>query len=155
MMRPDDLEAVLRIETASFAEPWSREMFKSELIAGISLALVARSEENTIRGYLCGSMVAGELHISNIAVEAEARRQGVGSKLLLSALTEASLRGIKTATLEVRVSNLTAQALYRYFGFTVVGRRRRYYTEPVEDALIMSLHELDQAVSARLKTEKA
>lgn len=154
-MRPDDLDEVLRIETASFTKPWSREMFQAELIRGLSLALVARSEDNKILGYLCGSMVGGELHISNVAVEPEARRQRVGSKLLLSALAQASQQGAETATLEVRVSNLMAQALYRDFGFIVVGRRRRYYTEPVEDALIMSLHELDQAVSARLKSEKA
>lgn len=154
-MQPEDLEAVLRIETASFTEPWSREMFLAELIPGISLALVTWSEENTILGFLCGSIVAGEFHISNVAVEPEARRQGVGSKLLLSALAQASRQGAKTASLEVRVSNLTAQAFYRRFGFTVVGRRRRYYTEPVEDALIMSLHELDQAVNALSESEKA
>ncbi len=154
-MQPEDLEPVLRIETASFTEPWSREMFLAELIPGISLALVARSEENTILGYLCGSVVAREFHISNVAVEPEARRQGVGSKLLLSALAQASRQGAKTASLEVRVSNLTAQAFYRRFGFTVVGRRRRYYTEPVEDALIMSHHELDQTVNATSESEKA
>jgi [ribosomal protein S18]-alanine N-acetyltransferase len=153
-MQPEDLEAVLRIETASFTEPWTREMFQAELIPGISLALVAWSEANTILGYLFGSIVAAELHISNIAVEPEARRQGVGSKLLLSALALASRQGATTASLEVRASNLTAQTLYRHFGFTVVGRRRRYYAEPVEDGLIMTLDELDQAVSTRSESEK-
>ena len=81
----------------------------------------------------------------------EAHNQGI----LLSALAHASCQGAKTASLEVRASNRTAQALYRHFGFALVGRRRRYYTGPVEDALIMCLDQLDEAVSARLEGEKA
>lgn len=150
-----DLEAVLRIEAASFTQPWTWEMFRAEMIPGISLALVALSEEDEMLGYLCGSIVEGEFHISNIAVDPRVRRQGVGAKILLSALAHASCQGAKTASLEVRASNRTAQALYRHFGFALVGRRRRYYTGPVEDALIMCLDQLDEAVSARLEGEKA
>lgn len=154
-MRPEDLEAVLRIEAASFTQPWTREMFQAELIPGITLALVARVEGGTLVGYLCGSIVAGEFHISNIAVDPRIRRQGVGRRLLRSALAQAFRHGAATASLEVRASNLTAQALYRCFGFTVVGRRRRYYTGPVEDAVIMALSPLHEGLAARSEGEKA
>jgi len=119
------------------------------------VALVARSSEDELWGYLCGSVVVGEFHIDNIAVEPRVRRQGVGKTLLLAALREAARVGAKVVFLEVRASNLTAQALYRRFGFTVVGRRRRYYTGPAEDALIMCLDHLDEAVAARSRAERA
>lgn len=147
-MQLEDLEAVLRIEAVSFTEPWSREMFQEELVPEISLVLVARSEDATILGYLCGSVVEGAFHISNVAVDPGVRRQGVGRELVRSALAQACGRGAVTATLEVRASNLTAQALYRDFGFIVVGRRRRYYTKPVEDSLIMCLDRLDETINA-------
>lgn len=154
-MRPEDLEEVLRIEAASFSQPWTPEMFQAELTPGTSLALVARSDEDKLLGYLCGSVVGGEFHINNIAVDPRFRCQGIGGKLLLSALAQASQHGAKTAYLEVRASNLAAQALYRHLGFTVVGRRRCYYTGPVEDAFIMCLDRLDAAVGSRSEGERA
>ena len=156
-LQPEDLEAVLRIEAASFTHPWTREMFQAELAPEISLVLVARAEDGTVLGYLFGTVLEGVLHISNVAVDPRVRRQGVGRQLVGSALARGSRRGAQTATLEVRVSNLTAQALYRAFGFTVVGRRRRYYTGPVEDGLIMCLDGLGDAVEARSRArgEKA
>ncbi len=154
-MQPEDLDEVLRVEAASFAEPWTREMFQREMTPGVAVALVARSSEDELWGYLCGSVVVGEFHIDNIAVEPRVRRQGVGKTLLLAALREAARVGAKVVFLEVRASNVTAQALYRRYGFTVVGRRRRYYTGPAEDALIMCLDHLDEAVAARLRAERA
>ncbi len=154
-MRPEDLEAILRIEAASFTEPWTREMFEAELDPDISLVLVARSRNNALLGYLFGSIVGETFHISNVAVDPGARRQGVGKALVRCALAQASRRGAETATLEVRASNLTAQALYRDFGFAVVGRRRRYYTGPLEDGLIMSLHGLHESVAAGSEGERA
>ncbi|MFQ5989016.1 MAG: ribosomal protein S18-alanine N-acetyltransferase [Candidatus Methylomirabilales bacterium] len=146
-MQPEDLEAVLRVEVASFSQPWTRDMFETELIPGVSLALVARSDEDILLGYLCGSIIGDEFYISNIAVDPHVRRRGVGKQLLLSALVEASQHGARTASLEVRASNVAAQSLYQHFGFTVVGRRRRYYTGPVEDAVIMFLDRLETAVT--------
>ena len=154
-MRLEDLEAMLHIEAASFTEPWTREMFQAELVPGISLVLVARSEDEAVLGYVCGSIVEGTFHISNVAVDPRVRRQGVGKTLVRSALAQASRQGAASATLEVRASNRTAQALYQEFGFSVVGRRRRYYTRPVEDGLIMGLDGLDEAIKARLEGEKA
>jgi ribosomal-protein-alanine N-acetyltransferase len=154
-MQPGDLDEVLRVETASFAEPWTREMFQQEMTPGVAVSLVARSDEDELWGYLCGSVVAGEFHIDNIAVDPRKRRQGVGKTLLLSALREAARVGARVAVLEVRASNLTAQALYGRFGFTVVGRRRGYYTRPTEDALIMCLDHVDEAVAVRSRAEMA
>lgn len=154
-IRPEDLEAVLRIEAASFTHPWTREMFEAELVPEISLVLVVRSEDDTVVGYLFGSIGEGVFQINNIAVDRRVRRQGVGRKLLRSALIQALRRGAKTATLEVRASNLTAQALYREFGFAVVGRRRRYYARPLEDGLIMTLDGLGEVVKASSAGEKA
>ncbi|MFQ5658146.1 MAG: ribosomal protein S18-alanine N-acetyltransferase [Candidatus Methylomirabilales bacterium] len=154
-MWPEDLDGVLRIEAASFTEPWTREMFLAEMIQGVSLALVVCSEEDEILGYILGSVAGGDFHISNIAVDPRVRRQGVGRHLLLVALDQASRRGAQTASLEVRVSNLTAQTLYQHVGFTIVGRRRRYYTAPVEDAVIMVLPELKTAVGTRQEGEKS
>jgi ribosomal-protein-alanine N-acetyltransferase len=154
-IRPEDLEAVLQIEAASFTHPWTREMFEAELVPGISLVLVVRSDDDTVVGYLFGSIGEGAFHINNIAVDPRVRRQGVGRKLLCSALVQAARRGAKTATLEVRASNLTAQALYRDFGFTVVGRRRRYYARPLEDGLIMTLDGLGDVIKASSVGEKA
>jgi ribosomal-protein-alanine N-acetyltransferase len=146
-MRPEHLEAILRVEAASFSQPWTREMFEAEMIPGVSLALVARSDEDILLGYLCGSIVAGEFYISNIAVDPRMRRRGIGKALLRSALEEASRHGARTASLEVRVSNRAAQSLYRNLGFAETGRRRRYYTDPVEDAIIMCLHPVDAALA--------
>lgn len=154
-IRPEDLEAVLRIEAASFTHPWTREMFEAELVPEISLVLVVRSADDALVGYLFGAIGEGLFHINNIAVDPRVRRQGVGRKLLRSALVQASRRGARTATLEVRASNLTAQALYREFGFTVVGRRRRYYARPLEDGLIMTLDGLGDVVKASSAGEKA
>lgn len=154
-MRPEDLDAVLRVEVASFSQPWTRGMFEAELIPGVSLALVARSDEDTLLGYLCGSIVEDELYISNVAVDPRVRRRGVGKKLLLFALVEASQHGARTAALEVRASNQAAQSLYQHFGFIVVGRRRRYYTGPVEDAVIMFLDRLETAVTLHAENKGA
>ena len=119
------------------------------------MALVARSDAGTLLGYLCGSIIGDEFHISNIAVDPSLRRRGLGTKLLLSALVEASHYGATSASLEVRASNRAAQSLYRNFGFTELGRRRRYYSDPVEDAIIMWLHPIEAAIAPRTEGEIA
>jgi ribosomal-protein-alanine N-acetyltransferase len=156
-MQSEDLEEILRIEAASFSQPWTREMFQTELSPGMSLALVARSEGEggELLGYLCGWVVRDEFHINNVAVEPEYRQQGIGKRLILEALTRAVKRGARTASLEVRASNVAAQVLYRRLGFTVVGRRRRYYSEPVEDALLMRRDHLEGLLDPNLRGKKA
>lgn len=142
-MKPEDLEEVMAIEVASFSLPWTEEMFRSELsVKERSENLVARAitEEGKrpqVVGYLCLWVVGDELHINNLAVHPQHRRQGIARRLLAAAFEIGRKQKTKTAILEVRGSNKAAQALYESLGFKVVGARRHYYAHPSEDALIM------------------
>jgi len=132
-----DLDAIERIERASYRTPWSRSMFASELAKPSSLSFGAVDERGTLVGYLVLSRYVDAWHVMNVAVAPERRRQGIASALLrrLFELTkDDALRGY---TLEVRVSNTAAIALYERFGFRPKGVRRGYYTDNREDALIM------------------
>jgi ribosomal-protein-alanine N-acetyltransferase len=88
-------------------------------------------------------IIIDEAHIGSIAVHPDYRRRGIGRRILLQALIEAGKKGATMATLEVRRSNLPAQAMYRQLGFSGVGVRPRYYRDNGEDALLMTLQELD------------
>lgn len=148
-VREEDLAAIAGIEAASFSAPWTEEMFRWELAqAGASLALVARQADRVV-GYLFTWVVAGECHINNIAVAPASRGQGIGEALLRAGLTAAVARGARVALLEVREGNRAAQALYGRWGFTVAGRRRRYYSHPTEDALLMRCDDLAAALRRR------
>jgi len=133
----EQIDAVLAIEEASFSNPWTREMYLSELEnPGVSFCFLARDEERSI-GFCSVWRVLDELHINNLAVISERRRTGVASALLTFVLAEGARLGAQRATLEVRRSNDPARGLYERFGFTVAGIRRGYYTRPVEDALVL------------------
>ncbi len=141
-MRREDLPEVVAIEVASFALPWTEEMFANELARGtLSELFVARLPQAgapaPLAGYICLWVVSDELHINNLAVDPRWRRHGIAAALLEAALTHGRAGGARAAFLEVRVSNQAAQALCRRFHFAPVGVRTRYYTHPVEDALIM------------------
>ena len=131
-MRVEDLDQVLAIERASFTMPWSRGAFLYEMQQN----RVARDAGRVV-GYLCVWEIADELHVTNIAVRPDARRRGIGRDLLGTAIADARARGFRVVALEVRPSNEEARALYDSFGFHVVGRRRGYYYDTGEDALVM------------------
>lgn len=136
-MRSADLEEVLAIERASFSMPWSRGAFLYELEQNrVSRCYVVR-EDSRLIGYICLWEVADELHITNIAVHPGLRRRGVGRALLSAVLDDARQRTLRLVVLEVRPSNVEALGLYESFGFRVVGRRRGYYYDTGEDALVM------------------
>jgi len=140
-MTEGDLEQVLAIEREAFTAPWSRASFRYEL--GNPRAgnrVVRRGAE--VLGYVCVWAIAGELKINNVAVRADVRGNGLGAALLEAAIEFGRARGCFEATLEVRPSNRAAAALYRRFGFRAVGRRKAYYQETGEDAILM-LKELD------------
>jgi ribosomal-protein-alanine N-acetyltransferase len=105
------------------------------------VARVARPsiDPSPIAGYIIARETAGELHINNVAVRSEYRRRGIGAVLLNRVLAEARSRKAKAAFLEVRSANRAAQRLYEKSGFKAVARRANYYSEPQEDAVVMSL----------------
>jgi [ribosomal protein S18]-alanine N-acetyltransferase len=139
-MRPEDLDEVLAIERASFTMPWSRGAFLYELQQNrVARCWVARAAEGDVVGYLCLWEVADEVHVTNVAVRPDARRQGAASALLRSVLDDGRRRGFKIVVLEVRPSNSHALSLYEAFGFRVVGRRHGYYYDTGEDALVMEI----------------
>jgi len=104
---------------------------------GVSYCFLARDADRRTVGFCSFWRVLDELHINNIAVVPEFRRQGVGAALLTYVMAEGGRIGAKRATLEVRRSNDAARALYERFGFTIAGVRPAYYTKPVEDALVL------------------
>jgi len=134
----DDLDEVLAIEAASFSNPWSRQMFLWELQnVGVSYAYVLRTPEWRVAAFCTVWVVLDEIHINNVAVRPECRGQGVGQALLRFVLRLGGTLGARRATLEVRRSNVAALKLYERLGFQVAGTRRNYYSNPVEDALIL------------------
>lgn len=136
-----DVPAVAAIEQMSFSDPWSANTFRSSLQRPEVHMTVAESRtlagEAVVGGYLVAWFVVDEGEIANVAVHPDWRRRGVGAALLDDVLAAARASGVRTLYLEVRASNAAAQALYASRGFHPVGRRRRYYVDPVEDALLL------------------
>src|SRR5215468_432628 len=145
-MTEHDLLEVVEIEEISNLSPWGWEAYHLELQNGLaSLMLVARlaTADNaalkSIIGFIVARQMADEIHVNNVAVRPEHRRLGIGERLLREALVWGRDRGSALAVLEVRAGNIAAQKLYQACGFEVIGRRRRYYKAPVEDALLMAV----------------
>lgn len=137
-MRREDIPAVHEIERLSFRTPWPAYAFEQELVGNrLARYLVARDAERVV-GFAGIWLMVDEAHITTFGVHPQERRRGVGRRLLLSLLELSHEIGASRMTLEVRASNVAAQGLYRAFGFGVVGRRPRYYTDDGEDALVMS-----------------
>lgn len=139
-----DLPSVLAIERRSFTTPWSLAMFVLELSKPSGVCLAASDEEG-LAGYLVCSRYADVWHLMNVAVDPRRRRMGVASGLLRQLLREIG-PGARL-TLEVRTSNHGAIEMYRRFGFSIAGERRRYYQDTGEDALIMWLDPVPPSVA--------
>ncbi len=145
-LRRRHLADVMEIEQVSYPKPWSRNVFQSELElarSGERYYLAARVG-GVVIGYAGLMFVVGDAHVTNIAVAADRQRSGVATRLLAALAWEAIDRGCEAMTLEVRVSNSGAQALYRSFGFVPAGVRQRYY-ENTEDAIVMWCHDIGAA----------
>ena len=145
-MSEHDLLEVVEIEEKSGLSRWGWAAYYAEMQgANRDLMLVARPSKSAkmesppIAGYIVARETAGELHINNFAVRSEFRRRGIGATLLNQVLHEARQRKAIAAFLEVRSTNLAAQALYEKCGFQAIARRANYYSEPKEDAVVMSL----------------
>ena len=129
------LSGVAALEKEVFASPWSEKSL--ELLCGESAFGFVALDGDAVTAYGGMLTVLDEGQITNIAPHSSYRRQGLAVKVLSALLDEARARGIAYVTLEVRVSNAAAIALYQKFGFSAVGKRPRFYTHPTEDALIM------------------
>jgi ribosomal-protein-alanine N-acetyltransferase len=165
LMRLSDINQVMSIERAAFPAPWPASAYRYELLQNdLSTYLILRSRRSSsdmnlprirhlwprrharpILGYGGFWLVLDEAHISTIAVHDDWRGQGLGELMLAAQIDAAILRGAVEITLEVRVSNSVAQNLYRKYTFTQVGRRKKYYHDNGEDALIMTTPRVDKA----------
>lgn len=136
-MRRRHLRKVLSIEAQVYPRPWSASLFLSELAQRSTRSYIVARHEGEVVGY-AGLMFTGlEGHITNIAVDPSFHGRKIGSRLLMTLVTEAIGRGAETISLEVRISNTPAQKMYEKFGFSVTGTRKGYYMETNEDAFVM------------------
>lgn len=153
-IEPATVEAmpdILQIEEACFSAPWTRKMLEAELIGNpfahfllAKQALPDNVGSVSIVGYLCFWIVFEEVRLMNLAVIESMRHKGIAKALVMRALEMGLAQAAIRAVLEVRASNHAAHALYRGLGFRDVTTRHTYYTNPIEDALLM---ELDPIVS--------
>jgi ribosomal-protein-alanine N-acetyltransferase len=137
-MNRSHLAAIAAIERACFSAPWSEEMLAEELFNDCASYIVAEGEGGIVLGYAGLQTVLDEGYITNVAVAPAFRRQGVADALL-AAFCRFGKAKLAFLTLEVRVSNTAAIALYQKHDFSSVGRRKNYYDHPVEDAILMTL----------------
>ncbi len=135
------LPVMLEIEKLSNSSPWSERSFRNEIDHphGVMLAAVLDGE---VVGYGGGWLVVDEIHITNVAVHPEARGLGIARRLMIELLTRAQQAGMSCSTLEVRVGNAVAIGLYESLGYRVTSRRKEYYPDNKEDAVVMWLYDL-------------
>lgn len=136
-MTVNDLDRVLEIEAQSYHTPWSRKAFTSEVTENSYAHYFVARHDGRIIGYVGMWVILEESHITNIAVDPQYRRHRVGQRLMEAMFDEAKELGATRMTLEVRVSNLGAQSLYKKLGFVDRGTRKGYYADTNEDAVIM------------------
>jgi len=141
-MTLDDLPAVIELDTLSFSLPWPERSFRFELTDNpASRCWVVELDEKVV-GMIVAWLLVDEAHIATIATHPDHRRQGIARNLLTYALRYMSKEGAVSSLLEVRESNTAAQEMYRKFGYEAVGRRKRYYKDTNEDAILMTLNGL-------------
>jgi ribosomal-protein-alanine N-acetyltransferase len=136
------LRAVMKIDASAYAQPWSKRLWKAELSRSGRVYLAAMADGRLL-GY-AGALVADdEAHVTTIVSAPDARRKGVGTHLMVGLIDRCLAMGATALTLEVRIGNDAAQAMYRRFGMAPVGIRKGYYEPDSEDALVMWAHDID------------
>lgn len=133
-----DFQAVVDLEQRCFSDPWSPAALLSELVPDAMRLPLVVTVGGVVRGYVMAWRVADQLHILNIATDPEARREGLGTRLLREAARQGKEDGLLEITLEVRRSNTGARGFYEKHGFVESGVRRKYYSDNGEDAVIMT-----------------
>lgn len=136
MMTSKDIDGVFEVEKNCFEHHWSKESFKKELINENARYLVAKLGGKIV-GYVGIWLILDEGHITNVAVHNDYRGQKIGDKLVQALVNLCKENNINSMTLEVRVSNIVAQNLYKKYGFKLAGIRKEYYSDNKEDAMIM------------------
>jgi ribosomal-protein-alanine N-acetyltransferase len=150
-MRRRHLRGVLRIEVQSYPKPWTYGLYLSELaLGGLRCYLVARSRGEVV-GYGGVMYIGPDAHVTTLATAPEFHRRGIAGRVLLGLARAAVAHGAENLTLEVRVTNEAAIALYRRYGFAPAGVRKNYYAEVNEDALVMWANDIHaEEYAARL-----
>ena len=134
----EDLDSVMALERICFESPWAVEVFIRELGRPHAARYLVAERAGEVVGYIGAQLHPGELHVANLAVSPFLRRQGLATLMLFTCIVEGVRRGVRWVTLEVRESNRPARNFYETFGFVEMGKRRGYYFDKGEDAVIMS-----------------
>jgi ribosomal-protein-alanine N-acetyltransferase len=143
-MTLEDVPAVVALDQVSFSLPWPERSFRFELTDNQASRCWVAEVDGRVVGMIVGWMLVDEVHIATIATHPDYRRQGIGSKLLLHTLLKSMEEGAQSSFLEVRESNVSAQEMYLKFGYEKMGRRKRYYRDNDEDAILMYLQSLSR-----------
>ncbi|MEQ8842430.1 MAG: ribosomal protein S18-alanine N-acetyltransferase [Acidimicrobiales bacterium] len=147
-MAPRDIDAVIAIDTVAYPNPWSAATWRKELAAAERLHMVALDGARVV-GHAGLLYVLDEVHITTVATAEDRASEGIATALLVRLLTAARDHGATAATLEVRSGSARPQRLYGRFGFRPAGVRRKYYQDPIDDGIVMWLHDLDSEDVAR------
>ena len=142
-MTVEDVPAVVELDQKSFSLPWPERSFRFELTDNPASRCWVAELDGHIVAMIVVWLIVDEAHVATVATHPDYRRQGIGRRLLAHALRQLIQDGARSSFLEVRVSNLAAQEMYRKFGYEVTGRRHRYYRDNDEDAILMNLDSLN------------
>jgi len=155
-LRRKHLQSVMRIESQAYSHPWTMNLFLTELALRANRVYTVAQIGALVVGYSGLMLIGDDAHITTIAVDPIWQRRKVATRLMLHNVRVALQQEAKHLTLEVRVSNEAAQAMYRKFGFSEAGRRKNYYAEVNEDALVMWAGDIDaQGYALRLSAIEA
>jgi len=141
-MTADDIPAVVELDKMSFSLPWPERSFRFELTDNPASRCWVAEVDGRVVGMIVVWLLVEEAHVATLATHPDLRRQGIAKKLLAHALRYLIDEGAQTSFLEVRASNIAALEMYRKFGYEESGRRRRYYKDNDEDAILMNLDSL-------------
>ena len=142
-MTLEDIPAVVELDRTSFSLPWPERSFRFEVSDNPASRCWVVEADGRVVGMAVAWLFVDEAHIATIATHPDYRRQGIARKLLTFILESALREGARSSFLEVRESNSPAQEMYRKFGYVEVGRRRRYYKDNDEDAILMNLEKIN------------
>ena len=153
-MTEADVPVVTALDQISFSLPWPERSFRFEVTGNPASRCWVAEVDGRVVGMIIAWLFVDEAHIATLATHPDFRRQGIAKNLLSHALQHLSTEGAQSSFLEVRASNLAAQEMYRKFGYENTGRRKRYYKDNDEDAILMTLSriEVDKYTSTQVDT---